>query len=560
MNTRDTTVETAAEGYLRTLAANGVSYVFGSPGSEDVHYWKQFASHDDGLPEYVKCRHEQVAVDMARGYAHVTGECQCVKLHGVLGTLNGALGIWGAYYAQTPMTILSSHVRDHTRGTGQYQLDFRHPGGHEQVMAPFTKWSDAIATNDEAGRYLSRAVALAEQPPAGPTFLNVPKCLPSESPERFTVAKRSPTAKPSASEATMVRVAETLEQSENPVAVVSDLGAGDDGRTALVEVARRVGMAVFEAPKTRYTFPMNDRLYQGNTAYGVGGSTPPYERAAVDTVLVLGSPLPWYPPQEGSPDATVLHVGSAVVQPRRSQWGYEADLVVEADPATALRDLSATVEDGRATGSIDWSTAHDRWRARWEPSARCSDETVDPIRLARTLDDRLPGDCVIVNETIDHGSIVSNCIMDASDRTFVAAERLTAGGLGSGLGLALGAKLADRDRTVALLLGDGAYHYNPVQAAFGAILEHELPLLVVVFDNGGYRVMERAYEAAYPDGPTYPVDVSPAPDYAAQATAWGFHTETIGDAETVTAAIERAVDAVEDGTSAFVHVTLPDEI
>jgi acetolactate synthase-1/2/3 large subunit len=189
---------------------------------------------------------------------------------------------------------------------------------------------------------------------------------------------------------------------------------------------------------------------------------------------------------------------------------------------------------------------------------------IDPFWLSHLLDDVLPDDAVVVNETIDHGSCVSNLVTDGVDRKFLAPERLNSGGLGSGLGLALGAKLAATDRLVALLIGDGSYHYNPVSAAFGAAEEHDLPILIIIYDNDGYQVMREAFEGAYPDqaekADRYGAPIDPSPDYATQASAWNANGERVDDPDELLAALERAVSTVQhENRSALLDVALVDE-
>ena len=76
----------------------------------------------------------------------------------------------------------------------------------------------------------------------------------------------------------------------------------------------------------------------------------------------------------------------------------------------------------------------------------------------------------------------------------------TNGGLGQGLGLALGVKLAKRDQPVVALMGDGGFLYNPVTQCFGVACEANLPFLTVLYNNGGYEAMRGNHLAYYPDG------------------------------------------------------------
>lgn len=568
---RDTVeVDQAAGGHLAALAYNGVDYLFGSPGSDDAPYWNSLADRPtaDAPPVYIQCRHEQLAVDMARGYAMVTGRPQAVKLHATVGPLNAALSLWGAYQHSTPVVVLASYVRRHEgeKAGGIYDLDFHQPGGHENNFERYLKWCVSVETNETAPHYIARAFRLAQSPPGGPVMLNVPKELPAEPLDSFEVIRPTVVDPPVPSSGAIEALAARLEAAANPLALTAGLGGDPAAKAALVALADRLGMPVFEVPKVRHGFPMDHPLYLGNSAYGVYHTPEALIEREVDLMFVVGSLTPWYPPLGGAPDCPVVMLGTELTQPKRAYWNYPADVLAEGDPAAGLEALVGAVSEGPAARADSWRDEHERWRSRFDERARTGRdaEPVDPFWLSSRLDDALPNDAVVVNETIDHGSAVSNLIDDAEDRRFISPERATAGGLGSGIGLALGAKLAEPDRLVALLVGDGSLHYSPVYGALGAVEEHDLPILVVVYNNRGYQVMRAAFLGAYPDRfeatRRYGTPIHPTPDYAAQAAAWGAHSERVEASAGLAAVIERAVDTVErDGRLALLDVILPDE-
>jgi acetolactate synthase-1/2/3 large subunit len=133
---------------------------------------------------------------------------------------------------------------------------------------------------------------------------------------------------------------------------------------------------------------------------------------------------------------------------------------------------------------------------------------------------------------------------------------------GGGIGLALGAKYAHRNRPVILTIGDGAFHYNPVVGSFGAAQEHRLPILVVLFNNSGYLSQKRDVSNYYPHGAAaragrvIGTPIAPAVDYAKLAQAYGGHGEKVSDPAEVRAAIERGLQAIAKGQLALLDMTL----
>jgi acetolactate synthase-1/2/3 large subunit len=154
--------------------------------------------------------------------------------------------------------------------------------------------------------------------------------------------------------------------------------------------------------------------------------------------------------------------------------------------------------------------------------------------------------------------------------------RYVQGGLGQGLGVTLGAKLAMQgesedgtgrragggSRMAVLTVGDGSWLYNPVLPGLMASAEHGLPVLVVIFNNGSYASMKNNHLRSYPEGAAARsghfrgVDLSAQPDAAAVASAAGAAGITVRATEQLAPALEKAITAVRGGQTAVVNVLL----
>jgi len=164
-----------------------------------------------------------------------------------------------------------------------------------------------------------------------------------------------------------------------------------------------------------------------------------------------------------------------------------------------------------------------------------------------------------VNETISHRGEIMKRLDKLGPGSFFEASY---GGLGMGTGTALGVKNARPDRLVTLLIGDGSFYYNPVPAAFGACQEHDLPMLIVLFDNAGYLSQKTDVVTEYPDGWAVRsksfagTSIWPRPDYAMLARAYGGCGEVVTEPREVRAALARGLAAVAKGQLALVSVVL----
>jgi acetolactate synthase-1/2/3 large subunit len=191
--------------------------------------------------------------------------------------------------------------------------------------------------------------------------------------------------------------------------------------------------------------------------------------------------------------------------------------------------------------------------------AGADDGPVDPIAAAAALREAIGLDAVVVDETITHSRLIARHLMAESAGRY----RYVQGGLGQGLGVALGVKLAlGPDRLVAFTVGDGSWLYNPVLPGLMASAQYGLPVLIVVFNNGKYLSMRHNHRRVYPDsvaartGYQLGVDLSAQPDVAAVAAAAGAASFTVSAAKQLGPALEEAIAAVGGGRTAVVNVSL----
>jgi acetolactate synthase-1/2/3 large subunit len=178
--------------------------------------------------------------------------------------------------------------------------------------------------------------------------------------------------------------------------------------------------------------------------------------------------------------------------------------------------------------------------------------------VATRLNAALPKEAIVVNETITHRLELLQRLTRLELGGFYEASF---GGLGMGLSVALGVKHADPRRPVIVTIGDGAFHYNPVVACFGAAQELGLPILVLVFDNGGYLSQKTDVATYFPDGAAVKTGrfagtaITPRPEYAKLAEAYGGFGEKVLRAADLPAALQRGL-AESRQRLALVHMVL----
>ena len=562
---------------VKVFERAGIDYIFCSPGTEWPPVWEALAGlKERGVdrPKYINCRHEALAVAMASGYTKVTGRPQAVLLHATAGPLNAAMFLRAAYQERVPMVICCGE----TAGFGeesrlpdpgnQWIHDLTDIGGPAELLRRCVKWSDRVTSSTILVQSLERAMQIAVEPPAGPVLLGVPfECmldeisLPEDNrPNR--VARPFAIDEPAIQEAVGM-----LLRAQRPVLVTEHVGRDASVVGPLVELCESLAIPVMESFRPAFlNFPRSHPLYL------------PYDPRRIesaDLVLIADAVTPWYPVSKGpKADVKVVFLGDEYPYSRLPFWGYKVDLALIAPPAATLARLLSCIK--ASEGFVGNRPAyeersrrireeHDKQVAAMQREAveHKNDAPVDPRWLCQALNESIPANAVIVEETTVHRTLIQNMIPRTEPMSYIA--RVT-GGLGVSLGYALGAKLAMKERPVFVLIGDGGFHYNPVPSCLGLAQEYELPIIVVVFNNQRYLSMERGLLKYYPDGVSKKTGVHfggpilPNPDYRLYADIYGGYGVRVTDPKDIQPAIAQALEHVARGRLALVDVVLSDYI
>ena len=283
-----------------------------------------------------------------------------------------------------------------------------------------------------------------------------------------------------------------------------------------------------------------------------------------DLFLIVGSQASWYPPGNAPANAQVVVVDEHPIKEHLVYQDLHADIYLEGDPAASLRLLTeavaARVDAPERTKRWDrWQQEHDRQQeARRAAESHAEGRNpIDPVTLSAAISDVLGHEAVFVEETITHRPTILKHVEWTQPQQYFH----TTGGLGQGLGLALGVKLAMPEKPVVALMGDGSFLYNPVVQSLGVANEAGLPILIVVFNNGKYSAMQQTHQAWYPGGAAdtnrvfHGVDI-PGPDYSGLVKPFGGYGVRVENPTELKPALARALDAVNGGQTAIVDVVL----
>jgi acetolactate synthase I/II/III large subunit len=549
-------VESTAEAYLELLAARGVEYFFANAGTDFAPIIEAYArrsAQGQAAPRPMTVPHEVVAVGMGHGYAMVTGRAQAVMVHVIVGTANALAGIMNAARANVPMLMTAGRnpiteagvlgSRDRPIHWAQESFD------QAAIVREWVKWDYELRNFAQLETVVDRALAIAHAEPQGPVYLTLPREVLAERQEAFEYADpaRAPRPGPLCADADAVAdAARLLAAARHPIVITKALGRDPAAVPVLVALAEALGLPVFDQSHTYLNFPQDHPLHAGfDSAPGL---------AEADLILVAESDAPWYPHLLAPhPDAKIIQLGVDPLFARYPIRGFPADVALAGAPRltlTALAEAASRIVDRGVVAERrqHWEREHTRRREARTARARAvsADTPIDMAWLSRCIGDLVDDRTILVNEY----DFDANQAAFRSPGSYFSSP--PSGGLGWGLGAALGAKLAAPDKTVICCVGDGAYIFGAPTAAHFVSRAYDIPALFVVFNNRMWNAVKRAVETHARDGwavktGSMPLtELDPAPDYELICRASGGHAERVEDPAQIAGALRRALAVVRD--------------
>lgn len=494
------------EAIIEAFRNLGVKYIISSPGSEWSPVWEAMSrqKHDNRPgPVFMDVWHENLAVNMATGYTMMTGETQAVLIHAGVGLLQGAMGMNTAKQSEVPMLVMSGESvslgEDPDQPMEQQWYGGVSPGGADRLISPLVKWASQVQSAPTLYQSVIRAGEMSRRVPQGPVYLDVALeyMLEDWSPQD-DLDEIAATPKKQAASAEVQQFAEDLNAAKNPMIVVENGGRTPEAFNALVRLADTLVIPVIGSRTTAVaSFPDDNPMWQG-----FGNYEP---LADADLVFLVEGRAPWFPPSKSVTDGRIVALNENPFKDWMVYQNLQADTYLEGDVATTLDALTSCVE----SIGID-QKAVDQRRARWtkshtdyvaarqaERDAASTDGGLNMLSICAAVRDAMPAETIFVDETITHFPQMRAHLPLTQPQCLF---KNSVSGLGQGMGLSLGVKLAAPDRPVVLLVGDGSFLYNPIVQALGASKAHELPIIVVVMNNKRYKAMGQGHAKYYGDG------------------------------------------------------------
>lgn len=532
---------TGRSAFLALLKSEGITHLFGNPGTTELPIMHALAEHPDLT--YVMAMQESLVVAMADGFSRATGQLVAANVHVAPGLGNAMGSLYNAKFTGTPM-ILTAGQQEQGHGLMEALLY----GPMVEMATPLVKWAVEVTRLEDLPRIVRRAAKIATTPPTGPVFISLPgDILNMEGPVDLMASSRID-ARVRPSNETVARLAARILKAERPVMIVGDEVAKSDAFAAVDALALAIGCPVHQQTIAYGAhFPSRSPVYLGALT-----RQQPTTRKLLepyDLIIAVGTdPLRMSVYSEVSP----LPDGLPIVQFGLVDWDVAKNFSVEIgalgdvrETAEALRAKIATAGGTKlqalakqriaALAGNNWSAKRERLVA--EITAAGESRPINPDWLALQIAEAMPDDAMLVDESLTSGRYVG-ALYPYRDR--FGFHGLASGGIGWGLPAAVGASLGDPKRRVVAYVGDGSAMYS-IQSLWTAA-HHKLPITFVIPNNGGYRIIKQRLTAFHGSRRYVGMDFADPPvDYVGLATSMGVAAERIDDPAKVRAALDTAL-------------------
>ncbi|TDM00642.1 MAG: acetolactate synthase large subunit [Flavobacteriaceae bacterium] len=498
-----------AKALIDTLTNAGIEVCFTNPGTSEMHFVSEL---DNSNMKAVLCLFEGVATGAADGYARIADKPAATLLHLGCGLGNGLANLHNAKKARVPMiNIVGDHATYHTKYDAPLQSDI------ETVAKNFSKWIRTTQETSQIGKDAAEAIKVATGTPAQISTLilaaDVSWNKGGVAETDFSIPKA-----PLTSAENLEQIAKVLkEEGKKTLILLGRRVLKEEGLLAAAKIAEKCGAKLLTE-----TFPT--RLQRGAGVPYVERLAYFAEMASVQLegynhMILIDTKAPVtffaYPGKKGYlvPDGCTLH-----------------SLVTEQEDA--LGSIQALVE---AVGAIDISPKLQEAKRPSLPTGKLNGE-----KAAQAIGALLPENAIISDEAQTSGVKIPAHTAGAPKHDILT---LTGGAIGQALPVALGAAMADRNRPVLALVGDGSSMYT-IQTLWSIVAEN-LDVTTVIFNNASYSILNIELErvGAKNAGPKAKaqLDIStPGLDFVSLAKGMGMPGVRVTTAEEFNEALEKA--------------------
>ena len=555
---------TASEAFVETLVANGVREVFGIVGSAYMDALDLFPLA--GI-RFISVAHEQGGGHMADGYARVSGRHGvCIAQNGP-GITNFVTSTAAAYWAHSPVVVITPETGSATIGLGGFQETEQLP-----IFSRITKFQAHVNNRARMAELTARAFDRA-QLEMGPTQLNIPRDffygdIDCEIPRPMVIERGA------GGERSLAEAADLLANARFPVILAGGGVVMGNGQAEAIRLAELLQAPVANSYLHNDSFPASHPLWVGPLGYQ-GSKAAMKLIAKADVVLALGTrlgpfgTLPQYGMEYWPKDARIIQIDADAKMlglvkaisvgicgdARAAALALAARLADR--PLACLANKDARLAEIRIEKAA-WEAELDGWACEkdpWSLEVASGSTYMHPRQMLREMERAMPDGAMVSTDIGNICSVSNSYLRFERPRSMFAA--MSFGNCGYAFPTIIGAKVAAPDRPAIAYVGDGAWGMS-----FGELqtcVREGIAVTAVVFNNGQWGAEKKNHVDFY-DNRFVGVNLDRQPSWAAVARAMGAEGQTIDRLADVGPALRAATKAQAEGRTTVLEMMVTREL
>ncbi|MBK8486946.1 MAG: biosynthetic-type acetolactate synthase large subunit [Bacteroidetes bacterium] len=525
---------TGAEAVIQSLKAEGVKTIFGYPGGAIMPIYDALFHHLEEV-NHILTRHEQGAVHAAQGYARTSGKTGVVFATSGPGATNLITGLADALIDSTPLVCITGQVASHLLGTDAFQ--------ETDVMGismPVTKWNFQVTKAEDIATTLAKAFYIASSGRPGPVLVDITKDAQFEAIE-FSYQKcnsvRSYQPRPKLNEEQVQVAANLLNEAKKPLMIVGQGIMLSNAEEELLDFVEKTGIPVASTLLGLGAFPSHHPLFVGMVGMH-GNYAPNVKTNECDVLLAVGMRFDDRVTGDVSRYATQAKVVHVDIDTAEINKIIKADAPVVADAKEALTVLTDLVE----------KQTHQNWLDEFHQakqnelkvlSENREKEFSDELRMDLVIDllsQKTKGNAIVVTDVGQHQMMAAQFYQYNQTKSNVTSGGL--GTMGFALPAAIGAKMANPEKQVVAIIGDGGFQMTLQE--LGTMMQNNIGVKIIILNNG-YLGMVRQWQQMFFEKRYSFTDIQ-SPDFVALAASYNIKGQKVERQEELNNALDQLLN------------------
>ena len=491
---------------IQALIDQGVDTIFGYPGGSVLNIYDALYERSEDI-RHIVTSHEQGAAHAADGYARSTGKTGVCMATSGPGATNLVTGIATAYMDSIPVVAITGNVSNDLLGRDSFQ-EVNIAG----ITMPITKHNFIVQNVDDLAAVVRKAFVIANSGRKGPVLIDIPKDVTAAVTDYVKLPRFRIRKLPKVDDVVFENALEEIRKAKRPMIYAGGGVLSSNAAKELLQFSKHMDIPISCSMMGLSAVPYDYDLYLG--MIGMHG-TPVSNYATLNTDLIIAIGARFSDRVAGNRDefgknAKIIHFD---IDASEISKNVASDISIVGDAKYILKKMIQNMPETKHT---EWTDTLKAFKTKVGlPTAKPGDG-VDPRDLALTLHEIVGEDAIIVTDVGQHQMIMAQYYQFSRPRSFVSSCGL--GTMGFGMGAAIGSKIANPNRPVVLVTGDGSFHMNMNEMAVA--VSENIPIVVLIFNNtvlGMVRQWQTLfYEHRYSNTP-----IDRKTDYVKLAEAFG---------------------------------------